>query len=160
MGIYTPVSAAPVQIYTPSPSGVSHVFIQNYGPAVLYVGGPGVTATGGLPIGVNQAIDLPVANVPLYAVSGYTPTATTTTTSAVVAAGSAVSTGITSGAGTVNGQYVVIGAGTTAETTTITSGGGTTTVVLAKLLDDHNTGVAFTVVTPQPSTVSVTAGAS
>lgn len=154
------VSAAPVLIYTPSLAGVSHVYIQNLGPSPVYIGASGVTSTGGLPLAVNQSIDLPVANTALYAVSGFTPTATTTTTGAVVASGSAVSTTITSGTGTANGQYVVIGAGTTAETTTISSGGGTTTVVLAKLLDDHNTGVAFTVVTPQPTTLAVVAGAS
>jgi hypothetical protein len=154
------VSASPVLIYSPSLAGVSHVYVQNLGPAPVYLGIAGVTSSGGFPLAVNQSVDLPVANQALYAVSGYTPTATTTTTSAVVASGSAVSTGITSGTGTANGQYVVIGAGTTAETTTISSGGGTTTVVLAKLLDDHNTGVAFTVVTAQPTTITVVAGAS
>jgi hypothetical protein len=154
------ISGAPTLIYSPSLAGTPHVYVQNLGPATVYLGSAGVTVSGGLPLAVNQSIDLSVATTALYAVSGYTPTATTTTTSAVVASGSAVSTGITSGTGTANGQYVVIGAGTTAETTTISSGGGTTTVVLAKLLDDHNTGVPFTVITPQPSTITVVAGTS
>lgn len=160
MPVNTNISAVPVLIYSPSPSGISHVFIQNVGPSTVYIGGQGVTASGGIPVSPGSAIDFAVANVALYAVCGYTPTATATTTTAAVASGSAVSTAITSGTGTANGQYVLIGSGTASETTTITSGGGTTTVTLAALLDDHKSGAAFTVVTPQPSTITVAAGAS
>jgi hypothetical protein len=156
----TNIGAVPTLIYTPSPSGVSHVFIQNLGPSTVYVGGPGVTATGGLPVAPNQMVDFPVASIALYAVCGYTPTATATTTTAAVNSGSAVSTAITSGTGTVNGQYALIGSGTNAETALITAGGGTTTLTLGALVDDHRTGAALTIVTPFPSTVAVTAGAS
>lgn len=159
--VNTNISAVPVLIYSPSPSGIAHVYIQNVGSSTVYIGAAGVTSSGGLPVAPNCHVSLPVANTALYAVSGYTATATTTAVATTpVGHGSAVATTVGSGAGTANGQYVVIGAGTSAETTTITSGGGTTTLTLAQLLDDHLVGAPVTVVTPQPTTIVVSGGAS
>jgi hypothetical protein len=153
------VSGAPTLIYTPSASGKPNVFLQNMGTAPVYVGGSGVTATGGLYVPPNQGIDIASATSALYAVAGYTATATTTTiATSAVSHGSAVSVTVASGAGTANGQYVLVGAGTSAETTTITSGGGTTTLVLAQLLDDHNVGAPVTVVVPIAGVLNVAPG--
>lgn len=159
--IITNITAAPVPIYSPSPSGISHVSVFNNGPATVYVGAAGVTSAAGIPVAPGNSVKLVVAGTALYAVSGYTPTATTTTIATTpVAHGTAVATTVASGAGTANGQYVVVGAGSSAETTTITAGGGTTALTLAQLQGDHLVGAPVTVVTPQPTTISVTAGAS
>jgi hypothetical protein len=157
--ITVPVSGTPTLIYTPAASGTPTLFVQNVGRSIVYIGGAGATQSGGIPLAPNQAIDLAYAPTALYAVCGFTPTATATTTTAAVSSGSAVSTAITSGSGTVNGQYVQLGSGTASETTTITSGGGTTTLTLAQLLDDHKSGAALTVVTPMPSVLTVAPGA-
>lgn len=159
--VITNISATPVMVYSPSPSGISHVYIQNLGPATVYLGNQGVTVSGGFPLAPNSHVNLPVASTALYAVSGYTPTATTTTIATTpLTHGTSVAATLTSGAGTANGQYVVVGSDTAAETTTITAGGGTTSVTLAALQDDHVVGSPFTVVTPQPTSITVTAGAS
>lgn len=158
--VNVPVSGTPVLVYTPTKSGTPHVFMQNMGLYPVYIGGAGVNQTGGIPLLPAQMIDFSNCPSALYAVAAYTPTAVTTTTTAAVSAGSAVSTAITSGTGFTNGSYVLIGGTTTAETTTIASGGTTTTLVLTQLLDDHASGVAITVVTPQGGSLNVAAGTS
>lgn len=153
------VSGAPTLVYTPSASGHPSVFMQNMGTAPVYVGGAGVTATGGVMLPPNQMLDISNATGAMYAVSGYTATTTSTTiATSAVTHGSAVSVTVASGTGITNGSYVVVGAGTSAEVTTVTSGGGTTTLVLAQLLDDHNVSAPVTVVTPQASSVNVAPG--
>lgn len=153
----TAVSAAPVKIYTPSPSGSPTAFISNLGTAVVYLGSAGVTPSNGVPLPPGQSIDIARMTYSLYAASAVTATATTTTTTAAAAAG-ATSLAITSGTGTVNGQTIQIGGTTSAEVVTITSGGGTTTLTTTATQYDHASGVAVTVVTGNGSTVNVVAG--
>jgi hypothetical protein len=153
----TAVSAAPVKIYTPAPSGSPTAFISNLGTAVVYLGGAGVTPNNGVPLPPGQSLDIARMTFSLYAASGVTATATATTLNGAVAAGSTALT-LTSGTGTVNGQTIQVGAGTSAEVVTITAGGGTTSITTTATQYDHASGVAVTVVTGNGSTVNVVAG--
>lgn len=153
----TAVSAAPVKIYTPAPSGSPTAFVNNSGPGLIYLGGAGVTPNNGVPLPPNQSVNIARMAYALYAVSGNSATAVATTTTAANAAGD-TSLAITSGTGTVNGQTVRVGAGTAAEVVTIVSGGGTTTLTVTALQYDHASGAAVTVVTSLGSSATVVAG--
>ena len=157
--INTAISATATQIYSPSPSGIPHVTISNSGKYNVHVGKISVTAANGLSLQPGSQISLPNANVSLYAVSGFTPTATATTTTADVTAGTGT-VGVTSGTGIANNAYIELASGGAAEVVQVISGGTTTTLTTTAPLYDHVSGVAVTVVTPFPSTVSVTPGAS
>lgn len=153
----TAVSAAPIQIYVPPASGSPTAFLSNIGPAVVYLGGAGVTPNNGVPLPAGQSIDIARMTYALYAASSYNTTATATTTTAA-AASAATSLAITSGTGTVNGQTVLVGTGSASEVVTITAGGGTTTLTVTALQYDHKSGAAVTVVTSNGSSVNVVAG--
>lgn len=159
MPLNTSVSAVPAVIYTPSGSGHPHAVITNTGTATLYVGQKGVTAANGLPLAPNQQIPLVIASFTLYAVSGYTPTATTTTTTAAVVAGTGT-VAVTAGTGLVNTGYVLIASAAAAEVVQIISGGTTTTLTTTAPSYDHASGVSVTLVTPQATSAGVNRGAS
>lgn len=153
----TAVSAAPVQIYVPPANGSPTAFLTNAGPAVVYLGGAGVTPNNGVPLPPGQSIDIARMTYALYAASSFATTATATTTTAAANSG-ATSLALTSGTGTANGQTVLVGSGSAAETVTIVSGGGTTTLTTTALQYDHKSGAAVTVVTSYGSSVNVVAG--
>jgi len=153
------VAAVPALVYSPSLAGTPHVTVNNLGRYPVYLGQAGVTAASGFPLYPNNMIDLPVCPVSLYAVGGYTKTATATTTTADAAAG-ATTLAITSGAGTANGGYVLVGVGAALEVVSITSGGGTTTLTTSALAYDHVAGEAVTVVTNIGGQINVLAGTS
>lgn len=157
MATTTAVSAAPVQIYVPPASGSPTAFITNSGPAVVYLGGAGVTPNNGVALPPGQSVDIARMTFALYAASASATTATATTTTAAANSG-ATSLAITSGTGTVNGQTVLVGTGSASEVVTITSGGGTTTLTVTALQYDHKSGAAVTVVTSYGSSVGVVAG--
>lgn len=159
MATNTSISAVPVKVMTPSPSGMSTLVINNSGPSVVYLGGATVTQVNGFLLPVGQQLDVTRIPSAVYAVSGSAATATATTTTAAAASG-ATSLAITSGTGIANGAYIQVGAGNAAEITTVTSGGGTTTLTVPALAYDHASGAAVTVVTPAPTTVTTTNGAA
>jgi hypothetical protein len=155
----TAVAAIPVLIYSPSPSGIPHVVITNCGLYTVYIGGASVSAASGIPLAPKGQISLPYAPLSLYAVSGFTATATATTTTANVTAGTGT-VAVTAGTGLSNTLYIELASGTAAEVVQVSSGGGTTTLTTTKPLYDHLSGVAVTLVTAQASAVMVSAGAS
>lgn len=157
--INTAITAVPVQIYTPSPSGIPHVIIINSGRYNVHIGKVSVTAANGLTLPPSGQISLPFASVNLYAVSGFTPTATATTTTAAVTAGTGT-VAVTSGTGIANNAYIELATGAASEIVQVISGGTTTTLTTTAPQYDHGSGVAVTVVTPNASSVSVTPGAS
>lgn len=155
----TAIAAIPVLIYSPSPSGIPHVVITNSGMYPVYIGGASVSAASGIPLAPRGQISLPFAPTALYAVSGYTASATATTTTANVTAGTGT-VAVTAGTGLANGSYVLLASLTASEAVQISSGGTTTTLTTTKPLYDHLSGVAVTLVTAQASAVSVSAGTS
>lgn len=151
------VTAVPALVYSPSPAGTSHVFLSNQGRFPVYVGQSGVTASNGIPVYPNGNIDLANMPVNLYAVSGYTKTATATTTTADVTAGTGT-VPVTSGTGIPNGSLILIGTGASQEVLTVISGGTTTTLTTSAPGYDHVSGVAVTVVTSTGAQINVVAG--
>jgi hypothetical protein len=135
------------------------VVVTNCGLYTVYIGRSSVSAASGMPLAPKAQITLPNAPVSLYAVSGYTVTATATTTSSNVTAGTGT-VAVTAGTGLVNGGYVLLASGTAAEVVQIISGGTTTTLTTSVPLYDHLSGVAVTLVTAQLSSVMTSAGAS
>lgn len=156
--VSTTVSAVPVRVMTPSPSGTSCLVITNNGPSPVYLGGATVTQVNGFLLPVGQQLDVARITTNIYAVSGSTATATTTTTTAAASSG-ATTLAITSGTGIANGAYIQVGAGNAAEITTVTSGGGTASLTVPALQYDHASGAAVTVVTPLAVSVSTANGA-
>jgi hypothetical protein len=154
----TTVSAVPVRVMTPSPSGTSTLVITNNGPSVVYLGGATVTSVNGFPLPVGQQLDVARVAWNIYACSPVTATATATTTTAAASSG-ATTLAVTSGTGIANGAYIQVGAGNAAEITTVTSGGGTASLTVPALAYDHASGAAVTVVTPQLTSVSTANGA-
>lgn len=159
MPLNTAVSVLPVNIYSPGASGSPHVIVYNSGTAPVYVGQASVTAQDGVPLYPRNSIELPTAPVKLYAVSGFTLTATTTTTTADVTAGTGT-VAVTSGTGIANNAYVELASGNAAEVVQVISGGTTTTLTTTAPLYDHVSGVAVTVVIANAGSVSVTRGAT
>lgn len=151
------VAATPALVYSPSPAGQSHVFLSNIGRFPVYVGQSGVTASNGVPVYPGQNIDLSVMPTALYAVSGYTRTATATTTTADITAGTGT-VPVTSGTGIANGALILVGTGASQEVLTVISGGTTTTLTTSVPGYDHVSGVAVTVVTSTGAQINVTAG--
>jgi hypothetical protein len=157
MTVSTAVSGTPVQVYNPAPAGVPTMFLNNNGPATVYLGGANVTAGSGFPLPPGQSLDVSRATASVYAVSGFAASSTATTTTAAISGG-ATSVPVTAGTGLANGSYIEVGATTTAEVVKITSGGGTTTLTTTALSYDHASGVAVTLVTPTLTSVGSASG--
>jgi hypothetical protein len=149
---HTPVTAVPVQVYVPPPSGTPHVILFNEGTSTVYVGQAGVTPANGILVPAQTEVKLPAAAVALYAVSGANPTSTSATTTAP-ANSAATSLPVTSGSGLVNGSQIQVGSGSAAENVTVVSGGGTTTLTITALNYDHKSGATVTLLSAVGSCV-------
>lgn len=158
---HTPVTAAPVLVYSPASQGVPHVTLFNEGAATAYVGQAGVTVTSGLPLAPRQSVTLPFCPFPLYACSGAVTTATTVNTNAAAASG-ATTLSFAGNYGSAStaapGLQVQVGSGSAAETVTIVSGGGTATLTVSALQYDHKTASPVTVVTAAGVSVHAESG--
>jgi len=162
--IYTPVGAAPVQVYTPASVGRPHVVVFNAGPSTVYVGGVGVTSTSGLAVPPNTEISFSNGVNAIYAAAGGVTVSGTATTNltAATTGGSSSNLSVGTTANFAVGNLVQIGTGNTAEIGTISAFANSTTFTLASaVVYDHRAGAAVSAVTgASPGTVRTTAGTS
>lgn len=160
--IYTPVGAAAVQIYTPASVGTPHAVIYNTGPATVYVGGVGVTATSGLPVPPRGEVNFANATVALYAAAGGVTVSGTAVTNltAATTGGSTSNLSVGTTANFAVGNLVQVGTGNTAEVGTISSIPDSTHLTLsAAVVYDHRAGAQVATVTGTATgTVKTVAG--
>lgn len=159
---YTPVGAAAVKVYTPAPTGRPHAVVYNYGPATVYLGGPGVTANSGLALPPTTEVNFARGGNAIYAAAGGVTVSGTATTNLTAPASGGTTSNLTVGT-TANfavGNQVQIGTGGNAEIGTISAFASATQITLtAPVVYDHTTGQAVAAVTgSSPGTVKVTAG--
>lgn len=159
---YTPVGAAPVQVYSPAPTGTPHVVIFNTGPATVYLGGAGVTATSGLALPPRMEVNLANGVNAIYAAAGGVTVSGTATTNLTAAAtgGSTSNLSVGTTANFAVGNVVQVGTGNTAEVGTISAIPDSTHLTLAAaVVYDHRAGAAVATVTgASTATVRTTAG--
>jgi hypothetical protein len=117
--IYTPVSAAAKQVYTPASYGTPHCIIFNSGTSTVYLGQAGVTYQNGLPLPPNVEVSFPNAQSAIYAVAGGVTVGSGTTTSAILPSGSS-QVGVTSITTLPVGTVARVGT-TSTETLTVTA---------------------------------------
>lgn len=162
--IHTPVGAAPVQVYTPAAVGRPHAFVYNTGPATVYLGGPGVTATSGLALPPKMELDLANGVNAIYAACGGVTLSATATTNltATTTGGSTTNLSVGTTANFAAGNQVQVGSGNTAEVGVVASfATGPIIVLTTAPVYDHRAGAAVTLVTgASPGTVKTVAGTS
>ena len=162
--IYTPVGAAPVQVYTPASVGRPHVVVFNAGPSTVYVGGAGVTASSGLALPPQTELSFANGVNAIYAAAGGVTVSGTATTNLTAAATGGLTSNISVGttANFAAGNLVQVGTGGTSEVGTIASIPDSTHLTLAAaVVYDHRAGAAVAVVTgASTGTVKTVAGTS
>jgi len=162
--IYTPVGAAAVQVYTPASVGRPHVVIHNTGPATVYVGGVGVTATSGLAVPPLNEVNFANGVNAIYAAAGGVTVSGTAVTNltAATTGGSTSNLSVGTTANFAVGNLVQVGTGNTAEVGTIASFPDSTHITLsAAVVYDHRAGAQVATVTgTATATVKTVAGTS
>jgi hypothetical protein len=162
--IYTPVGAAPVQVYTPATVGTPHVVVYNNGPATVYLGGAGVTSTSGLALPPRTEVNFSNGVNAIYAAAGGVTVSGTATTNLTAAATGGLTSNISVGttANFAAGNLVQVGTANTAEVGTIASIPDSTHLTLAAaVVYDHRAGATVATVTgASTGTVKTVAGTS
>lgn len=161
----TPVGpAASVQVYNPAPVGKPHVVVYNAGPATVYLGGTGVTATSGIAVPPNSEVNFANGVNAIYAaIGGLTVSGTATTNLTAAATGGSTSNlSVGTTANFAVGNVVQVGTGGTAETGTISAIPDSTHLTLgAAVVYDHRAGAQVATVTgASTATVRTVAGAT
>ena len=142
MPLNTFVGPTAVEVYIPTAApGVPSVTLVNAGTSVLYLGGPDITQTSGMPFQPRQTIQFPVAPSNIWALCGSTTTTPNTTLSAAAAVG-ATSITVTSATGFSIGETITIGTAPAQETAVITNIVSTTFTLSVGLEQDHASGDA------------------
>lgn len=138
-----PLSSAATLIFTPQ---VNATFFNatNVGSNIIYVGGSGVSQTGGLPVQPGQSVTLPFVNSKIYACSPLDVTKTPTDTlSANASLGATALTVASGGAAFTNGMIISINDGVNSERVTVGTGSSGTSVVVSATAHAHASGVTF-----------------
>lgn len=159
--ITVPVGPVASVVYTPLPTGKPHAVIFNSGPATVYIGGAGVTATSGMPLASQMQLDIPTAPTAMSAVCGGVVLSGTVTSniSTAVTGGTSTTIVVGSGTGFAPGQAIQVGSGGNAETLTLSTVVGGTLTPTTKPVYDHVVGEPVTLITgSSPGTLRVTAG--
>lgn len=138
--------------------------VYNTGPATVYVGGAGVTATSGLALPPNTEVNFANGVNAIYAAAGGITVSATATTNLTAAAtgGSTSNISVGTTANFAAGQLVQVGAGNTAEVGTISTIPDSTHLTLtAATVYDHRAGAIVSVVTgTSTATVKTVPGTS
>ena len=136
--------------------------LKNESPSqTLFVGLSACTPNTGIPLPPNSQIELPAANVDLYACSNWSAGTAAATASASAATAGTTSWTVASG-GMANipvGTYFVIGSGTAAEVLSVATSASTTTITTSTgSLFDHTVSQVFRSVVTTPGVLRVQGG--
>lgn len=156
-----PVGAAPALVITaPAATYTSAYFVQNLGAWPVYIGGIGVTPQNGIQLQQNNTIDITGMFGSVYACTGYQTTSTSSTASVSTTANtSQINIGSLTNFATGSTFVVGVIGKPGSESAAVATIVGTTAVTTAVPLQyAHAAGEAVTLVTSQPSNLSVAAG--
>lgn len=146
-----PITAPVTKIYNPGVAGSPHAVINNNGPVAVYLGGDGVTPTGGMWFPPGATISFPYAPYAIYACDNSITTGTPSTTLSNAYSAGAGTVVVSSGTGLVAGESIAIVAAASSgtEIITISTISGGTIVTVNPTLYDHQSGATVATITAQ-----------